>query len=277
MIRPRGGHDLRIESSRLRVEPAATTKWFRDLHGNSVGRLLFNPDPVERLRIESKVDVTNYETAPYDFIIDKEAVRFPFSFDPEVRTALSPFQLPCFPNDSASIREWVGNFWEPGQTIETWVLLTQMNEALARDFSYRMREEPGVQSPGQTLGERAGSCRDLATLLIEACRFLGLGARFVSGYLLNSGSEQHGATHAWSELFLPGAGWKGFDSTSGRMTGPDHIATAVARHPEEVPPVAGSFVGGINTGVTMDVVVQVQLPGRPTQPTPKAGAVESPA
>ena len=122
-----------------------------------------------------------------------------------------------------------------------------------------MREEPGVQSPAATLAQQRGSCRDVATLFIEACRYIGLAARFVSGYLQGSATNiGHGATHAWCEVYLPGAGWKGFDSTSGEVVGGHHIAVAVHRHPEAVPPVAGSFVGQLAHAPSMAVAVQVR-------------------
>jgi len=114
-----------------------------------------------------------------------------------------------------------------------------------------------VQTPAETLACGSGSCRDFATLFIETCRYLGLPARFVSGYLHNPASRQHGSTHAWSEVYLPGAGWIGFDNTSGQITGVDHIATAVHRHPETIPPVAGSFSGEEEVTSTMAVQVEV--------------------
>ena len=122
------------------------------------------------------------------------------------------------------------------------MLLEWINKAIATGFTYHLREEPGVQSPATTLTSHAGSCRDFATLFIEACRSLGLAARFVSGYLYSPMLLQdQGTTHAWSEVYLPGAGWKGFDSTSGQVVGNQHIPVAVSRHPESVPPVSGSF------------------------------------
>jgi transglutaminase-like putative cysteine protease len=108
------------------------------------------------------------------------------------------------------------------------------------------------------LAKRAGSCRDFATLFIEACHCLGLAARFVSGYLYSPTLVWgQGATHAWSEVYLPGAGWKGFDSTSGQVVGNDHIAVAVSRHPESVPPVSGSFQAATRQSPVMRVVVEV--------------------
>jgi transglutaminase-like putative cysteine protease len=98
-------------------------------------------------------------------------------------------------------------------------------------------------------------------LFIEACRSLGLAGRFVSGYLYSPGPGVYaGATHAWAEVYLPGAGWKGFDATSGRIVGNDHIAVAVHRHPESVPPVAGAFVATTAESPGMEVTVQVREP-----------------
>ena len=142
--------------------------------------------------------------------------------------------------------------------IQTFSLLDQINRSITGQFSYQMREEPGVQTPAFTLACKSGSCRDFAALFIEACRYLGLASRFVSGYLntpLNAGSN--GSTHAWAEVYLPGAGWKGFDPTSGEVTGNRHIASAVARHPEAVPPVAGSFLGSANLSPILSVAVRV--------------------
>jgi transglutaminase-like putative cysteine protease len=127
-----------------------------------------------------------------------------------------------------------------------------------------MREEPGVQRPTETLEKKSGSCRDFATLFIEGCRYFGLAARFVSGYLHCPDTVQgHGSTHAWAEVYLPGAGWIGFDNTSGIVVGQDHIAVAVTRHPADAPPVSGSFSGHISRPPTLQVEVIV------SEPTPR--------
>ncbi len=102
----------------------------------------------------------------------------------------------------------------------------------------------GCSVPARTLDKNSGSCRDFATLFIEACRSWGLAARFVSGYMLCEATEAgHASTHAWAEVYLSGAGWKGFDPTSGTMAGSQHVAVAVSRHPEAATPIAGSFIG----------------------------------
>lgn len=115
----------------------------------------------------------------------------------------------------------------------------------------------GVLSPAETLRRRRGSCRDVATLYNEACRYCGLAARFVSGYLLSSAAVRDVAsTHAWSEIYLPAGGWRGFDSTSGQQVGGEHVAVAVHRHPEAIPPVAGAFLGPAESHPVMTVEVR---------------------
>jgi len=258
LLRPREGHDLRIESSRLAVEPAFAVKWYRDIYGNSVGIVSLQA-PSDRLRIESEVVIEHYAERPLDFLVDQRAVTYPFPFEPEERLDLLPYRSHTWPNETKALKEWVSRFWQPGQAIETYVLLDRMNKAIVSEFAYAMREAPGVQSPAQTLANGSGSCRDFAAFFIEACRYLGFATRFVSGYLHNPASVQHGSTHAWAEVYLPGAGWIGFDNTSGLVTGPDHIATAVHRHPESVPPVAGGFTGP--AGVQSELQVTVEVSG----------------
>jgi len=257
MIRPRAGHDIQLECSSLLIEPASTVKWQRDIYGNSVAMVSF-PEPASELLIASEVVIAHYDTQPLDFVVDEKAVTFPFCFDPSERVDLIPYQTLCFPGDSAEVRDWLQQFWRPGQSIETYVLLDTINKYIVGNFSYRMREAPGVQRPSETLAERAGSCRDFATLFIEACRYFGLAARFVSGYLhCPETVHGHGSTHAWAEVYLPGAGWIGFDNTSGIIVGQNHIAVAVTRHPADAPPVSGSFSGTISRPPTMRVKVVV--------------------
>jgi len=162
-----------------------------------------------------------------------------------------------YPGDQPDIAHWLDGLGLR-RPMETFMLLNQINRAIADGFRYQMREEPGVQPPAQTLECNSGSCRDFAALLMDACRHLGLASRFVSGYLHTPGSNTgNAATHAWAEVYLPGAGWKGFDPTSGEVTGNHHIAVAVARHPEAVPPVAGSYLGRPDQHPSLSVAVRV--------------------
>ena len=243
LLRPREGHDIRIETSRLDITPDCQLKWHRDIYGNSVCIAVFSR-PAATLHIASVVVIQHFDEAPMDFLIGPQAVQYPFAYDPSELANLLPYQTTCYLADVPGVTQWVSKFRPSGQPIGTFDLLFSLNRAIANGFVYQVREQPGVQTPAETLRLRRGSCRDFATLFIEACRVLNLAARFVSGYLHCPGTEAGGgSTHAWSEVYLPGAGWKGFDSTSGLMTGSAHIAVAVSRHPADVPAVSGSFSG----------------------------------
>jgi transglutaminase-like putative cysteine protease len=258
MLRPREGHDVRIEASKLEISPTALLKWHRDVFDNSVAVATFS-DPTDKLTIASEVTIEHYEEAPFDFVVEDYAVNYPFVYGPYERVELLPYQQLAYPTDQDAVRDWVARLGLAQGPVETYGLLTQINGAIAGQFTYTMREEPGVQTPTQTLVDRRGSCRDYAALFIESCRYLGLASRFVSGYLHAPATEAgNAATHAWAEVYLPGPGWKGFDPTSGEITGANHIAVAVARRPESVPPVAGTFTGPNDPPATMRVDVRVQ-------------------
>jgi len=247
LLRPRESHNVRIESSTLDIFPSPTLQWKRDVLDNSVALASFS-EASDRLRIASNVVIQHYEDNPFDFLVDDYAVNHPFDYALEDRTDLTPFLQHVYPADREAVSRWLGGFGLQ-RPMETFMLLSQINRTIASLFVYQIREEPGVQSPALTLARNSGSCRDFAALFMEACRNLGLASRFVSGYLFTSDYDTgNAATHAWAEVYLPGAGWKGFDPTSGEVTGNRHIATAVAHHPEAVPPVAGSFIGpgGLN-------------------------------
>ncbi len=256
LMRPREGHDVRIESSVLEISPAYTIKWQRDVFDNSLAVVSF----VERsshLVITSEVVIQHYNRTPFDFLVEDYAVRYPFTYALSDQVDLAAFRQPIFQNDQGDVQAWLQQFGCQGS--ETFGLLVKLNQAICGQFRYQMREEAGVQSPSQTLYQRSGSCRDYATLMIEACRNLGLASRFVSGYLHAPATEVGNAsTHAWVEVYLPGTGWKGFDPTTGAVTGNQHIAVAVARDPVAVPPVSGSFVGPTGITPTMRVDVQVK-------------------
>lgn len=254
-LRPREGHDLRIESSSLKITPSAKLRWQRDVEDNSVAIATFDK-PAKQLVIESEVIIQQYNEMPLDFLVADYAVNYPFDYTPEDRTLLLPYIKTDQNGSAPQLLEWVGTLWQPGETLQTYELLQRSIGRINRSFNYQLREEPGVQSALDTLSMGSGSCRDFASLLIATARSLGLAARFVSGYLHTPPSpNDFGATHAWAEIYLPGPGWKGFDPTIGKVVGVEHIPVAVARLPESVPPVEGSFVG--IEGSRLDVGVWV--------------------
>jgi transglutaminase-like putative cysteine protease len=261
-LRPREGHDIRVQSSRLAIDPAYRIRWKRDVYSNSVAVVEFL-QPAQDLVITSDVVVEHYEEQPLEFVLEDNARSFPFQYEPAEQIDLAPYQSAIFPQDQAVVKDWASEVCNQPGNMDTIALLTALNRKIANQLEYQMREEPGVQTPAQTVSTARGSCRDFATLFIEVCRHCGFASRFISGYVLTDAMARgHSATHAWSEVYLPGSGWRGFDSTSGLVVSGDHIAVAVHRHPEAIPPVAGTFVGSNNSQPQLTVEVQVShLPG----------------
>ena len=260
ILRPRENHCLRITSSRVTISPVAQVRWGRDALDNSIALATFSA-PTDSLRIESRVLVEHYDVTPLDFLVAEHALYHPFAYTSEECLTLTPFLAAAWPADRARVGEWL-RAWSLGiGRQETFGLLDLLNRTIPRAFGYESREEEGVQSPAATLARGRGSCRDFAAFFVEACRYLGLAARFVSGYHTTYANEAGpGSTHAWAEVYLPGPGWKAFDPTAGVVAGSEHIAVAVARHPEAVPPVAGSYLGAATSRPEMFVSVRV-VPG----------------
>ena len=257
LLRPREGHHVRIRTSLLRISPANNVRWHRDVNDNSVAVVTFQESGT-KLQFASEVIIENRDDAPLDFLIEERAAIFPFKYSASESHDLLPFKNLSFPNDEKALKEWSAQFWKAGQTFETYVLLDNINQAITKQIVYRVRETPGVQSPAKTLLKKTGSCRDMATLFIETCRLLGLAARFISGYQYVKGLPiDAGSTHAWSEIYIPGAGWKGFDSTTEKLVDSNYIPIAVTPHPEAVPPISGAFSGMIEIPATMEVVVDI--------------------
>lgn len=258
-LRPREGHELRIAASWLHISPTATLRWHRDAEDNSVAIANFS-EPANSLTIESEVLIQQYHQAPLDFLVDPEALFFPFHYGDDEQLLLAPYRQPV--DHDMTLERWVAGLYAPGEHLETYTLLQRISSCIHGTLRYVRREEPGVQLPAHTLSSGSGSCRDFATLFLAAARLLGLAARFVSGYLHDPmSSEGGGSTHAWAEVYLPGAGWTGFDPTTGGLAGPDHIAVAVSHRPDGVPPVAGSFRGTARSTMTVRVwVTQVEEP-----------------
>ncbi len=256
MLRPRESHELRIETSILQITPPALIRWVRDVEDNSIAVASFTEE-TDRLEIYSEVDIQQYNVTPLDFVVDEYAVQYPFKYRDDIRAFLQPYLV--LPKEAAGkqFAKWLKEVDRRDGSLQTYEFLNQLMQRIHTGLDYRIREEEGVQTPEQTLELGTGSCRDFANLFIGTARRCGLAARFVSGYLNTCTScEIPGATHAWAEVYIPGAGWKGFDPTSGCVAGPNHIPVAVSHNPEAVPPVAGAYVGPPDAGLEVGVWVK---------------------
>jgi len=185
-------------------------------------------------------------------------------YTPDEWTDLAGYLRPHAEDPDGSVAAWTKSF-VAGDQDRTTDVLRRILKTFRTDFGYRGRDEEGTQSPGETLRSRSGTCRDFAWLMIETLRRLGLASRFVSGYLYDAaldggavGMTASGATHAWVHVFLPGAGWLDYDPTNNLNGGFDLIPVAIARHPGQAIPLAGSWFGdpGDYLGMSIDVAVR---------------------
>jgi transglutaminase-like putative cysteine protease len=269
MLRPRDSHDLRLIQTNLNLSPPATLRWSHDVFGNSIAIASF-AEPAAELRIESTLQLETYVVKRPAFQITPEAASYPFIYSADDRIDLGRMLERHHPDPADRLGAWARGFIRSNPT-DTLALLADLNSGVAAWISYQSRETEGTQTPVETLNRGWGSCRDLAVLLIEAARSLGFGARIVTGYLYNPAADGQagaatgaGTTHAWADIYLPGAGWIAYDPTNGTIGGSDLIRVAVTRDISQAVPIAGSFVGAPNDylGMTVDVSVVSENRGR---------------
>ena len=253
LLRPREDHDVKIKASKLVIEPNASVNWVRDEQSNSLAIATFDDTPVSRLTITSEIQTDHFLTGePETYSIDP-SLTLPISYDAQLQDSLMPWLLRRV--EGEQFDNWLQSLrTQTGDSLK--LMLDMLNEAIFSGFEYSMREEPGVQSPDETLKLGRGSCRDYAWLFIIAARTLGIAARFVSGYLHTSVEHLDSHTHAWAEIYLPKGGWVGYDPTCNVLATENHIPIAVSRLPEAVPPISGTYTGQMGID-TMDVKVKV--------------------
>jgi transglutaminase-like putative cysteine protease len=258
MFRPRESHDLRLIGSNLAITPQpAHLRWLHDPFDNSVAIATFEGTAAE-LRFESTVTLEHFETTLPDYPLEEYARTYPFRYSDEDFPNLTRALERHYPGEG--IAEWALQFLDPADATDTMKMLRAMTLGIREQLFYNRRFEKGVQTPEETLLIRRGSCRDFAVMMMEAARSLGIAARFVSGYIFvpdNSGLAGGGATHAWMQAYLPGAGWIDFDPTNSIIGNRNLIRVAVAWAPEHALPLWGTYSGSAQAFLGMDVTVTV--------------------
>ena len=177
LLRPREDHELRIESFVLKCTPEAKVFWHRDVEGNSVATANFSHS-TQQLIIESEVIIQQYNEYPLDFIVDRYAVNYPFQYESSDRFLLSPYMVLPDETTRALLNNWICNVWKSGEEIQTYTLLNRLSAYIYQTLTYKVREEPGVQTAQETLTLGSGSCRDFALLVYGSSQMLGVGLTF---------------------------------------------------------------------------------------------------
>lgn len=287
MFRPRGSHDLRVIDMSLTINPAAEITWMHDVFSNSIAVARFE-DQADELSFESRIVIEHFGLNSPLFRVDTYAQTFPFCYDSDEAADLGRCDERHYADPQRKIDAWARSFLEQGLNSNTQDVLFRINLAINRQFTYQRRHSVGVQSPLETLSLGSGTCRDLAVFMMEAVRSLGFAARFVSGYLYDplrdggapaaaeaAGHQEQdpaqtqaqagtaalvrgaGETHAWVQVYIPGAGWVEYDPTNGLVGGANLIKVAVARDPSQAIPLQGTYIGPADAFQEMLVDVEV--------------------
>ncbi|MBA3961091.1 MAG: transglutaminase family protein [Chthoniobacterales bacterium] len=237
---PRGDVFTRVLRMKFETNADAHVRFGRDVFDNCVAACSFT-DPAAELRFGLELDLELEKRNPFDFLLAPEAATMPFSYPVELQRVLAPYQLA--PHDTAlEIPHWTApNIDHPRPTVST---LVQLNERLHECVSYERREEGPARPPNETLRIGKGACRDVALLLAAVLRQNGLAARLTSGFLREADPESRraeGSLHAWTEVYLPGAGWVGMDPTNGIFCDQNFIIAAAGIEPGDVTPIDGYY------------------------------------
>ncbi|MEP0919458.1 transglutaminase family protein [Leptolyngbya sp. DQ-M1] len=264
---PSIGYSGRILSYAIDSNVPCKTRWMMDTLSNNVALLSFS-EPAKELSVTYRVRAEHFGIPTIaDFPLDARAEEIPVQYTPDEWNDLSVFIRPHTEDSEGRLAAWTKQF-VAGDQDSTLDVLQRMMDSINTTLSYQSRDAEGTQNPAETLRLQSGTCRDYAWLMIEALRRLGLACRFVSGYIYDSaldggevGMTGSGATHAWAQVYLPGAGWRAYDPTNRITAGFDLIRVAIARHPGQVIPLSGSWFGETDDYLGMDVNVSIRKLG----------------
>jgi transglutaminase-like putative cysteine protease len=263
MCRPRDSFDQRLIEFGLDISPRPNDlRWLHDTFGNCIAVASFTNE-ADELVFDTKIVLDHEPTHAPEFMLESYARTYPFSYGADDMPEVSRLIERQYLDPDHLIDAWVRRFLRQGRPTETGELLLTLTTAIKESFVYKSRPERGTQDPKFTLTTGRGSCRDFAVFMMEAVRTLGLAARFVTGYLHipNESPDDFqggGNTHAWCQVYLPGAGWVEFDPTNGIIGNRNLIRVAVARDPRQALPLSGTFEGAATDALDMTVSVMTR-------------------
>jgi transglutaminase-like putative cysteine protease len=265
MLRPDDSHDLRLHHAALDVDPKPSlVHWTHDAFDNSICFLEWPKAlATDRLSIVSTLDLTHHPDGPPlpVYSLDRSAEAFPFAYDPEELPDLASLIERQEPDPDGTVAAWARRFVGIDGKARTLAVLEAMTHAIKAKFRYEVRHQEGTRTAAETLALGSGACRDFAVLMMEALRSFGVATRFVTGYLYDdtSGTTRGGgSTHAWCNVYLPGAGWVEYDPTNGLVAGSNLVRVGVARSAAQAVPVSGGYVGAADDSLGLNVDVAVR-------------------
>ena len=247
----------------LQISPQPEkTIYVIDLDGNSILNLWFAPTPRSTLQIQMQCQVETYRTNPFDFLLERWAVQLPIDYPSSLKGQLIPYLTTNSTTFSSAIDphaiQLAHDIYQStdGNTV---LFLSELNQTIYNDCTYIIRETGHPLPPGITWTQKSGSCRDYAVLFIEVCRAMGLAARFVSGYHEGDPDTDDFHLHAWVEVYLPGAGWRGYDPTLGLAVGDRHIALVASPLASYTTPLTGTLRAGDHAKATMSYHLSINV------------------
>ncbi|GAB4153231.1 MAG: transglutaminase family protein [Cyanobacteria bacterium J069] len=259
-LRPRSDVTQVLHDFSLTVEPAPERVAENlDLEGNSVIKLTFPNDTLEEFKLTAVSEVETFRTNPFDFLLEPWASRLPIDYPISLHRQLQPYlqtSAAGLPAIDAIALQLANDLWL--QTEGNPVLfLSELNQQIHANCCHIIRATGEPFPPGITWSKEAGSCRDLTVLFMEVCRALGLAARFVSGYQeADAGNDPE--LHAWAEVYLPGAGWRGYDPTQNAAVGDRYIALVASSFYRDAAPISGTLKTGIGAASEMHNTLEIE-------------------
>ncbi len=229
---------------------------FVDLDGNNLIKVWFN-NPTEELSIQILAKVETSCTNPFNYLLEPWAITLPFDYPSSLLRQLEPYlKSYSFVSDGCTIELAQDIFAATeGNTLD---FLFTLNQRIYQECEYLTRESGAAQPAGITWRRKQGSCRDYTVLFMEVCRAMGIAARFVSGYQEGDRDQQSRDLHAWVEVYLPGAGWRGYDPTLGLVVSDRHIPLAASTIPAYTAAVDGSVIP-VKTGQNISSRMEAQI------------------
>lgn len=266
-LRPRSDSWQTLQQLILDVSPVPIGKSdIIDLDGNELIKVWFAPHSTDILQIQMRSHVETHCTNPFNYLLEPWATKLPIDYPSALRSQLQPY-LGGYLSVAGIDPQAVQLAQEIHHTIagDTVAFLSELNQRLYQNCKYTLRETGEALPPGITWTQKSGSCRDVAVLYMEVCRAIGLAARFVSGYQKGDPHKLERHLHAWAEVYLPGAGWRGYDPTNGVAVADSHIALVASPTAKSAAPVTGRVRGNARSQLQYQLSIKPLVTQTQTQ------------